>query len=452
MLRRAVALALFLSSATAAMAGAELAAVAYGAAGELFEVHRGTYGSLFPKAADGVDPDNPALRLDVTVDGARTRYLVIGTEGPEIETEASLVYEAASERLFLLWGSRVDPVLSSLNLASFADGQFSEPIEVSGDPVPLKGPPHLALTRDTYGSAPLTRSRSVVHLLWWEDGTPEADSVFYTPIVLLDGEYLGWNLVLPLASFDPNPPAAPGGDAPSGLFSAANIEPGRDASSVVVTLPRRASNRILTLEVRLLPYALLSVADDARVRIPGFGSRISNHSTAELAEEIRAHVASRLGPLHAGVLNYVADEAYDAVLAAGETYDETDLGDIAAAAWEAILDGGASLVGREVEAGSPRACEILHLGATAEDAASLHQIELCLVSDRPAPEIGPGPVTLSASESGAEVLVLWEEDDRTLRYRLSEGAGWSEPHTADLGASLDMEAAKDYLRQLIRTR
>jgi hypothetical protein len=449
-LRALFALLLLLGGTVSGVARAELAAVAYGADGELFELHRGTYATLFPGGSDGVDPEHSVLRLDVTRAGQRSRYLVPETDGFELEGEASLVYEAASERLFVLWGSWVDPILSSLYLASFANGNFADPIEVSGDPVPLKGPPRLAVTRDAYGVAPMVHPRTVVHLLWWEEGESGAEAVFYTPIVLLDGAYLGWNPVLPLHTFDPNLPQTD--VAPSELYTAANIEPGRDERSVVVTLPRRSTGRILTVEIRLLPYALMSVADDARVRIPGFGSHITNRSTVELADEIRAHVASRLGPLHTGVLRYLADEAHAAVLAHGETFDEAQLDQIASSAWDAILGGGASLVGREVEASSPTACQIVHLGADVEDDASQHQLELCRVSDRAAPPVGPGPVTVWASENGTDVLVLWEEDSQTLRYTVSDRFGWSEPHTADLGGSLDPDAARAYLRQLIRPR
>ena len=214
---------------------------AYGATGELYQVRAGSYSALFPDGPEALG-DTSVLRLEVIDNsGARTSHLVPGSAAPDIDTDPVVIYE--SGHLFLLWASHDGSAMSRINLVQFDGNSWSAPIEVSGDPVPLKGPPRVAITRDRQGEGALAESRVVVHLVWWEDDG-NGEDVFYSPVVLIGGAYIGWNPVFSLDQFDQNP-AASSADQESGLYRAANVQKGADVASVVVALPRLETARTL---------------------------------------------------------------------------------------------------------------------------------------------------------------------------------------------------------------
>ena len=95
---------------------------------------------------------------------------------------------------------------------------------------------------------------------------------------------------------------------------------------------------------------------------------------------------------------------------------------------------------------------MLHLGPGPEEASpSLHQIELCLVSDRPLPETDPLALhTLYLSEDGEHVLVAWLDPEGELHYRKSSGDGWSDAVPVSVVQSLGPQRALELLQQLVR--
>lgn len=413
--------------------------------GELYELRIGSYKQLFPEGADGVSSKNRVMALDTTdSEGVTTRLLVPGTEGAERENRPSLIHDAG--QLFILWASSESPSISRLRLIDFASGEFGSPMEISGSAQDLKGPPRLALTRDNYGPESAALRRTTIHLVWWE-GRDAETRVYYTPIVLVDGHYLGWNPVLELSSFDHNPGLEDSLDALE-LLHAVTVEPGADDSSVVLALPQQQSGRLLTLEIRLLPAVLQNLADEIRAHIIGVGRTDPGpRGVASLAGGVRETIEGSGANLHPGVLGYLADQAEATLLELGEL----DLEELANAVAQAVLDAGASILGNP-QRSVDRPCHRMSLGAEpGVGEMALHQIDLCLASDRALPETEMfAPHYLFLSEDGAEVVVAWLDPEAQLLYRRSQDDDWTEPVAVTTGNTISIGQALALLERQVR--
>lgn len=432
----------FLVAAQPALAASP--AATFGDQGELFEVLQGAYGELFPGGAEAA-AEAPVLAVQYTpADGEARRSLVPATGGPELDRDPVVVFEGG--QLFLLWAAGADASPSELNLVAFDGESFGEVIEVSGDPTRLKGEPRFAVTRDPYGDGALAPTRTIVHLLWWEDGE-DGIAVLYAPVVLVDGEYLGWNPVVTLDSFDLN------ADDPaldSKLFRAASIERGTDGRSVVIGLPQQRTSRLLTLRLRVLPWTLVKVADEARSQIVGIG-RSGAGSILKVADAARSQIVG-IGRMHQGVLDYVADEVYFKVLSYGATYDASDVDALGALGWQTTLLAGSSILGNGLR-NAELPCSTIFLGDDpAQQIGTPHQIEVCLASDRRLPDT-PRDLehTLFVSETGGDVLLAWTgEDGSTVHYQESLADDWGEQATVSTGGELTVEKALQLLGQQVR--
>jgi hypothetical protein len=375
--------------------------------------------------------------------------LIPGTEAAAPDEAWALVGD--DDRQFVLWSTRDSFGDSVFQLIGFDGAAWTELIEVSGDPTLRKGPPRVSITRDAYGSSVLSAPRTVVHLLWWEDDRGEA-VVRYTPVVFVGGDYLGWNPVIDLGAFDGNDASADavGSEA---LYRAAALDSGADVRSVVAALPRQRSGRLLTLQMRVLPEPLLKLGNDIRARIVLIGRATQTRgSILRLADEIRARIVL-IGRMHQGVREHIADKAYAALLSYGASYVPEEAEQVADLGWLSVIEAGASILGNGLrESNLP--CSILYLGNDpTQMVGSQHQVEICLTSDRPVPETAPGREhTIFVSESGEEALVAWEGKDGALHYRESDGAGWSDAQTVNVGGLTSREKALRILRQSVRVQ
>lgn len=413
--------------------------------GELYELRIGSYEQLFPEGADGVASENRVMALDTTDSrGITTRLLVPGTDGAERENRPSLIHDAG--QLFILWASSESSSVSTLRLIDFANGGFGSPMEISGSAQDLKGPPRLALTRDSYGPEPAALRRTTIHLLWWE-GRDAETRVYYTPIVLVEGQYLGWNPVLELSSFDLNPGLEESLDALE-LLHAVTIEPGADESSVVLALPQQQSGRLLTMEIRLLPAVLQNLADEIRAHIIGVGHIDAGpRGAATLAGGVRETIEGSGANLHPGVLGYLADQAETTLI--GQI--ELDLEQLADGVAQSVIDAGASILGNP-QRSMDRPCHRMSLGAEPGDTENaLHQIDLCLASDRALPETEMfARHFLYLSEDGADVVVAWLDAEAQLLYRRSQDGDWTEPVAVTTGSSISLSQALALLERQVR--
>ncbi|MEM6706572.1 MAG: hypothetical protein AAGA81_19180 [Acidobacteriota bacterium] len=446
-----VALLLLLLASFAAPTFAEIES--FGEDGELYRVLVGRYGNLFGEAdpSPGTADDTVVMILEVTTpEGKRTRHLVPGTDGSDVELTPSLTHDAG--QTFLLWGSRLNGS-TKMNVVGFDGETWTETIEVSGDPVAFKGPPRVAVTRDAFGLAASPSQRTILHLVWWEQ-RETAVIVFYSPITLIDGEFIGSNPVIALNQFEVEAPEGEEGVIQAdhrnlALYRAASIDLGPDGRTVVVGLPQFEQQRIQTLRLHVMPASLNVLADEVRSHIIGAG-RGYRASILGLGDEVRSHIIGAGVSLHGGVLQYIAEEVYFEILDHGATYDPEDLESIAHRAWLTALESGGSLLSGTEFDGLP--CSLLHIAADSEG-RSQHQVEVCLMSDRPVPTTGEGAHQLLISESGREALIIWEDEEGNVHYIESNGAdSWTEEQILTIGTTLSAERALRVLALQARNR
>ncbi len=435
-----------------------------GGDGELYLVRAGAYGELFPgdKAAD---PANLVLALDVVrpdaAAGEVERFLVPGTAGPEVEHSPSLLFEQASSTVFLVWESAFNVVHPSLKLAWFDGAAWSELIDVTGKPFTPKTSPLLAITRDTHeetaeDGSPVERHRTILHLLWVEEDAAGADEVLYSPLVLEDGVYKGSTGYLRLAAFDPSAPANAQYEVATELLGAPALEGGRDGRTVVAGFAAAATQRLVTLEIDVLPVELSHLADRVRTQIIDIGARYSVPGGLQhLAAAARTHLIEVGRAFHPEVAQTLADQVREYILAKGGG----DLIPLADGVRTQIIDIGAKLSGRGLRQRSSVAApgddaaapaQIVQVQAAGSD-QPVALLQVRLASSRPAPQTGAGSTRLFLSESGQDVVVAWVEDGR-VRYRDSAGAGWSETRELRVSDSLSLERALEIVKSRVRSR
>ncbi len=426
----------------------------YGDDGALYQVRSGLYMDLFPEEQHGVPGWNPVLAIDVlSPDGTSNRSLVPGTEGIDEDTNASVVFEG---QLFILWSSEIDDERSELNLIGYDGKTYTEKIEISGDPLRLKGTPKLSVTRDQVEvGEDEFGTRTTAHLLWSESTEGDAgiaETLLYTPIILVDGSYLGWNPVISLDTWSANDEGYT--PARSRLIQAASLEGGGDRRAVVVGVPREDIERLITLRIGILPEGLQRLADEARAHIVGVGRLAPrNMPMISMADQARAHIVG-VGrfQLHRGVREFVAESARSSILDFGETFDPDKLTELGDTVWERVLTAGSSLLGNGTRA-EDLECDLVHLGATegASIEESRHALEICVGSDRRLPETDPGAEhILHVSEDGEDVIVAWISEESVINVLESDGDGWGEVVQISLPAGSSFEDVGDLLSRRVR--
>ena len=428
-----------------------------GGKGELYLVREGAYGELFPEQGLAAR-ENPALALDVTrAGGATERLLVPGTETSDVEDSASILYEDESGTLFVLWQTKVNIIHSRLNLVGYQNGQWTELIEISGNPFGWKSSPQLAVTRDVFQTEEAegglrTWQRTVVHLLWWEEGAGGEPLTHYSPVVLLNGVYTGWNPVLRLDDLEvvsseglPSPLNLPLAEAP-------RIDSGRNGQSVAIGFVHPATGELVTLTAEILPGEFAFIADRVRNQIIEIGRESRPDQPGARADKVRnqiIEIGNRLG-LHPSVPSYAAELAAAAIEASPPGEDPAVLGDRVR---NQIIEIGARLTDRGFDRGrTARKLQVLETTSSGAGAPP-NLIRLVQASLRPAPATGANENALFLSHEGGEAIVAWQaEDGSALLYRESRGGGWSPVRALRLGPDLDLARAREILEQRAHER
>ncbi|HVR29473.1 MAG TPA: hypothetical protein VMS86_08055 [Thermoanaerobaculia bacterium] len=401
----------------------------YSADGVRYEAIAGRLDDLFPTASAGssVAGNAPALAVDVVPpEGAPRRLLVPGTEGEEQEVQPSLVYEEATSTLFVLWLAQGSNGRSHLLLDAMADEQWGHRVSVTREAMVIERPPSIVLTRDS----PL---RTVLHVAWSAEERAGVRT-FYSPVVLFHGEYAGWNPRLELGLLDSHPAAA-ASPPPGTVYRAGGVSDGVDLRSVVLAFANDTTGHLLTARSRVLPMGLVAFSDEARNHLIGVGGTW-RRTARELADDVADHLGGLAQEVHVGARAYLARAARAFVLEnAGVIATIEELGD---ALRRHLLEAGASLLGQEFET-APQTCGLVEVGPDDADQTepAVHVFEVCRIRDRALPEIGEEEVTIRASRDGGLVLLTWREND-VVRFRLSEGSGWTEPRSIEPGGDVDL--------------
>ncbi|HEV8582646.1 MAG TPA: hypothetical protein VGX68_26560 [Thermoanaerobaculia bacterium] len=450
------ALGLGLLAASAALpAGRE---VALGSDGEVFAIRTGTYGDLFPTGRD-FDRANPVVALEIAKPGAAAqRILVPGTGGEEAESAPTVLFEESSQTIFVLWESELNfhPILQ---LVGFDGSAWSRPIEVIGNPFASKTSPQFVVTRDSYeeqgadGSV-ASRHRTILHLVWQEENAGGSFSTFYSPILIGDEGYFGWNPVYNLDEYLQDRVTPSAGGAQAALARAPIVETGRDERTVVIAYTSTVMGRLAAIEVDVLPEHVSQLADKARSHIIDLGRKLYPSDLAGLADKARSHIIDLGHAFRPEVVQAMADQVKAIILAGGTPGLEA----LADKARSHIIDLGAQLSGRGLRGtnGADATAKLLEVdpdpGAPETAAASgPYLFQFRVVSNLPVPRVGPGTVRLFVSPSGENLTLSWAQTDRVV-YRNSRDNGWTDARELRFSDSLNLTKAYEILEQRLSNR
>jgi hypothetical protein len=426
-----------------------------GAGGEVYVAKTGTYGQLF-RGVKPAEAGNRVLALEVTAPGeAPQRLLVPGTQDAEEEKAPALLYEDRSQTLYLVWQSQIS-IHPILRLTAYDGKWWSRPLEITGNPFAPKTSPQLALTRDSYldvaGEEAVTRHRTILHLLWEEEAAGDLLKTFYSPIVFVEGVYIGRNPVfvlddlLEIGGAD----ATAALSAPSSLVRSPTIQSGRDGRTVVIAYVSPENGRLVSVEVDVLPQELGSIADKARSHIIDLGRELRNlpRDLPEVAAKARSHIIDLGRAFHREVIDSLATQVYVKILES----DESDIESIADKARSHIIDLGAKLSARGLRnPGKP--AKIAEIAGAAPDETGTMLLQVRVAASRPAPQIDAAEPVLFLSESGQEVLIAWpDQKQNRVLYRDSRGEDWNGVREVKLSESLPLARAYEILRQRVRNR
>lgn len=386
-----------------------------GSQGEVYSVVAGNYGALFPKGG-ALKADRPVLALDIArPDRTRQRILVRGTERPEVDASPNLFFERGANALYVVWESRRSATSSALLLATFKGGQWNEPIEISDDLAPLKGAPQIAITRDGFttrtGDEVQRHDTTVLHLVWWEKQVDSAERVYYAPVILENGVYVGWNPIYCLNDLDLGEAAAAA--LPESVLRAPRLSPGKDVHSVVIGFVNPRTGRVLGIEIRPVPGEIGFLVDGFRQQLIDIGRRDEDRLRAAI-DGFRTQLIDVGRRFNPGVVKALAGDITSALSAilAGSPVD-TPYFDLMGDMSQEIIRLGAETLGDLNRSNrASLTLEIDRREADVEgDPENTHLIGLRLVSDRPAPPVGPGKARIYVSEDAERVLVSWRDGD-----------------------------------------
>jgi hypothetical protein len=429
---------------------------ALGGDGEVYAVRAGSYGELFPAGKD-FDPVNPVIALDITKPKTLPqRILVPGTGGPEVERSPSVLFEEGSQTAFLVWESEFNfhPILQ---LAGFDGRAWTRPIEVIGNPFAPKTSLQFTTTRDAYqepgpDNSTVTRHRTFMHLFWQEE-TASGWATFYSPILIDDRGYLGWNPVYNLDEYLQDRVTPATAEVQAALAKAPIIMAGRDERTVVLAYASTALGRLAAIEVDVLPEELTRLADATRARILELGQDYFPSDLASLAQKARSHIVDLGHAFRAEVVHAMAEQVKALILAGGSGGLEA----LADKARSHIVDLGAQLSDRGLRGanGADATAKLLEVAPDpttgAPEAPGSLLFQLRMVSNLPVPRIGPGTVRLLVSDSGENLIISWAQADKVL-YRNSRGSGWSDVRELRFSDSLDLTKAYEILEQRLSKR
>ena len=429
--------------------------MALGADGEIYAVRAGTYGELFPNDKN-FDRSDPVVALDITKPGSPLRRILVpGTGGPEVETSPSLIFEEGSGTVFLLWETEFSfhPILQ---LAGFDGTSWSRPIEVIGNPFALKTSVQFTITREVYeekqaDGSTVPRHRTIEHLVWQEETADGGLATLYSPIVINDGRYIGWNPIFNLDEYLDERVTPKSGEVQASLARAPIIESGRDERTIVIAYASSALGRLASVEVDTLPQPLIQLADKARSHIIDLGHRHYPGDLPGLAAKARSHIIDLGHAFRPEVIQAIAKQVEAEILGGG-----TDgLEPLANKARSHIIDLGAQLSGRGLRGakGADATAQLLEIeeDPTLPESSGSSLFQFRVVSDLPVPHAGSGAVRLFVSEGGDNLTVSWAQADKVL-YRNSHGDRWTEPRELRFSENLDLAKAYEILEQRLGNR
>ena len=452
-------LCLALAAAFPAVSRADHLGTALGADGQLYVVTAGLYGALFP-GVNAYDPSTPVLALDTTMPGAAPqRQVVQGTADGSSESSPALIYEDASKTLYVVWVSNSHSVSSTIKLTSYTGNQWSPAITIISNPYAAKTPPQLAVTRDTHQETdpvsgnPVTRHRTVLHIVWSEDSANGLYQAYYAPVIFEDGAWIG---IVPtpthLDTFDAldqsgqTAPGAGPGPFSSPLASTPTVQPGRDTSTVVTGFASNASGMVTAVEVDVLPEELRILADTCSAAVLANGAQYFPGQLGALATQVQTVILSNGGAFQAEALQAISSAAQAQVMSGS-----TDLPTMANKIGATIVDTGAKFAMRGLRMGGYGAVPIgpPQVVAVVVPNAPSHYLQFRVTSTRPLPAVGANGLQLFLSRTGIDALAAWTGPNGGLvLYTNTQPDGtWSSVKQLQVSSTLNLQQAYQVLEQ-----
>jgi len=359
-----------------------------------------------------------------------------------------------------------------VNLASYDGTNWSGPFGIPGNPFAAKTAPQMAMTRDLFDEtdstgATITRHRTIVHVLWAEavNSVSSQFAAMYVPVILQDGEYVGWNPLQHLFDFDPGPTpqtltaakAAAAASGTSPLVASPTIEAGRDDRTVVVGFADGVSGLLDTVEIDVLPRQLGYLSDKVRGAIIDIGARLSYPSNRQqMADEVNAAVLQAGSAFYPAVLTPIADQISNTILGS----NALALPALADQCRQIAIDTGAKYSQRGLRPASDASygsltrvidLNVASQGGVAITGVPTHLLQVRVASSRPIPQVGSNNLQLYLSRTGEDAIVAWANDDGSaISYRTTQGNSWSALRSLPLSPSLDQPHAFLVLEQRVR--
>ena len=173
-----------------------------GADGTLYEVYPARYGDVVTVPPGSPDGEVPILALRVTPSGAASVVEIVdGTFDDNAEGSVSMEFEESTGTLFVAY-TKARGLMADMHVAVRRDATWSEHDIASNRGFYLSYNPKVVVTRQQYvvfdeSGAPLTKTRSIFSLVWWEESGPM--QARYAPIFVEDGAFRvdsvkAWNL------------------------------------------------------------------------------------------------------------------------------------------------------------------------------------------------------------------------------------------------------------------
>lgn len=454
-----------------------------GSEGEVYLVKVGKPSEILPGAGPG--DDRLIMALEILRPGAPPEWIEVPeSEGVSPDAPHFVLFEEASNTLFLVWQTRIGshPVIK---LASFQDGAWAEVVPVSENVWNSKGHPQLAVTRDSFtvqeGEITRVVERSFLHVVWWED-TVDGIRLLYRPLILEGGRLKGMgdvyvlnDLIDPLDETKEGATSPPVVEPDRELLESPVLQPGRDSSSVLTTFIDAKTGRLVVAEIRLLPMGLgklgEEIADDVVGYTPQDPTANPDSEIVSLASFVRGKIliSGNRHHLNPRAVRELAQEVFDGIangsLASSASEGKSppkpaeELRSLADVVRGKILISGARIAGETLDrfntTSAPSVLEIVTKDQDetipSEQPPTPHLVRAQLVSSLPAPEPPPdGQLpTLFVSPDGSEVIVAWSEES-ALVYRKAVNGAWGEERRIGLSEDLALEEALELLRQSVR--
>jgi hypothetical protein len=428
--------------------------MALGADGQLYSVTAGSYGSLFP-GSHTYPAATPVLALDTTVPGSPPkRQLVQSSWDGDTESSPALIYEDGSKTLFVVWVATTHDVSSDIKLTSYSGGQWTPAIDIISNPYALKTPPQLAVSRDTHQEVdpasgnPVTRHRTVLHIVWSEDSASGLYQAYYAPVIFEEGAWIGTVPVpIHLNTFDASEQTASGGPFATPLVYTPAVESGRDTSTVVAGFASEASGMLTTVEVDMLPEELRILADLCAATVLNNGANFPSQLGA-IADQVQAAMVANGSFFQPEALQAIVAQVRVQILAGAPDLNHLSLksrGTVIETGRKFSLRGLRPVLPTPAPVAPPMVTEIIPPGGPSQF------IQFRVASARQWPTVGANSLQMFLSRTGSDVLAAWTSaDNGSVLYSSTQPDGsWSNVYQLQLSITLDLQHAYQVLEQRI---